>query len=298
MKIAQRDPNTVATIFSSEKVVREHPTKSLTPVELENYVSQAVWKFFNHSRQEASKRLGVGEMDLVTTDVRVVGIKIDGHQVINPIGFTGRELEITLSVSMSKEAPSNGETHIEGGAVRAYMIAMLDGVERAYYVESQEGLTTIFVVDRGSVNHVSNFDWGRKDVVFHLQDHFDLDEEHVWPVCEKYTKGEMSDALGRKFDKTFFESFNGLVNAVAMIVRNDGGLKQDAIPPIYINTHFSVPSKLYSKRFNFDAKKRVCFQGVEKDLDIDEFLSDSSDSIYEELNEIARRRIKWATPKK
>lgn len=298
MKIAQKDPKTTATIFSSEKVIRDHPTKALTPVELENYVSQAVWKFFNHSRSVAASRLEVGEMDLITTDVRVIGIKIDGHQVINPIGFTGRELEITLSVSMSKDVPSNGETHIEGGAVRAYMIAMLQGLEKAYYIESQEGLTTVFVVDRGSVKHISSFDWGRKDVLFHMQDHFDLDEEHIWPVYRKYSTGEMSGSLSKRFDKAFFESFNGLVNAVAMIIRNDGALKKDPVPPVYINAHFDLPDKVFKKRFNFDTKKPLRLQKIEENLDVEGFLGDSSDSIYEDLNEIARRRIKWATPKK
>ena len=174
MKIKELDPGTVATIFSSVKVVRDHPAKVLTSLELENHVSQAAWKLFNQSRTVAAERLGIGEMELATTDVRVVGIRIDGHQVINPTGFTGRQLEIILSVSMSKEELLDQGVPIEGGAVRAYMVADLNGLEKAYYIESNEGLTTVFSMDGGSVKHLSSFDWGRRDLISRIVEVFGI----------------------------------------------------------------------------------------------------------------------------
>jgi hypothetical protein len=296
MKIRELDSKSVATMFSSVRVLRDHPTKVLTPIELENYVSQAAWKFFSQSRTIAAERLGVGEMDLITTDVRVVGIKIDGHQVINPTGFTGRQLELILSVSMSKEGTSDQAIPIEGGAVRAHMIANLKDLERAYYIESDEGLTTVFSMDNGSVRHLSSFDWGRKDIASRIVDTFGIEEEFIWPVYVKYVEGNISEGLLRRFDKVFFDSFTGLVNATSMIIRNEGALKRKEIPPIYINAPFGLPDKVFRKRFSFDTNKHVCLQRVEEDLDIESFLDNSSNNIYEDLNELARRRIKWATP--
>jgi len=284
-------------MFSSVKVVRDHPTKALTPVELENYVSQAAWKFFNQSRTTASQRLEVGEMELSTTDVRVVGIKIDGHQVINPIGFTGRHLEIILSVSMSKETMPGQHVPVEGGAVRAYMVSALEGVSKAYYIEPGEEVTTVFAMDNGSVRHISSFDWGRRDVVSLIEEVFELQEEHVWPIYNRYAQGDISDNLAKKFDKVFFESLMGLINAISMIVRNEGIMKKGDAPPVYIRAQFDLPDKIFRKRFSFNTKKSLSLQKVESNLDIEDFLSEGMSDIYEELNEIARRRIKWATPK-
>src|SRR3989338_11055994 len=114
MKISDLGPDKAVTIFSTVKITREHPTQALTPIDLENHISQAVWKFYNDCRSEAADKLGKSEMDLAMTDVRVVGVKIDGHQVINPIGFTGRELEIKLCISMTGEGVT-GMLGVGGG---------------------------------------------------------------------------------------------------------------------------------------------------------------------------------------
>jgi len=296
MRIKEADPRLVVTMFSSVKVVRDHPTKALTPVELENYVSQAAWKFFNQSRATAAQRLEAGEMELDTTDVRVVGIKIDGHQVINPTGFTGRQLEIVLSVSMSREKFSTQEAPVEGAAVRAYMMLALDGSSKAYYIEVGEELTTVFAMDDGSIRHISSFDWGRKDIISLIEDSFEIEERYIWPVYERYAQAQMSEKLSRKFDKVFFDSLMSFENALSMIVRNEGILKKLDNPPVYVHAHFDLPDKIFRKRFNFDTKKHLTLQKVEEKLDIEEFLTEGMNEIHEELNEVARRRIKWATP--
>src|SRR3989344_4961945 len=136
MKITDFSPGKAVTIFSTVKITREHPTQALTPVDLENHISQAVWKFYNDCRSEAADKLGKSEMDLVMTDARVVGVKIDGHQVINPSGFTGRELEIKLCISMAGEK-NNESVGVEGGSIRAHILSHSEDIDHGYYIDTQ-----------------------------------------------------------------------------------------------------------------------------------------------------------------
>ena len=99
-EILDLDSRSAATIFSFIKIPRDNPREELGMVELENCLSQAIWKMFDGIRERISERLNVDGADLLLTDARVIGIKVDGHQIINPSGFTGKELEILLSVTM------------------------------------------------------------------------------------------------------------------------------------------------------------------------------------------------------
>lgn len=296
MKVADLDPQSAVTVFSAVKSIREHPTRALTPVDLENAISQAVWKFYNECRREASDRLGVGEMDLEVTDARVVGIKIDGHQVINPSGFTGRELEVKLSISMArKDGPDVSGTPVEGGSFRAFILSELEDVGRGFYVETDNYSSHLFTIKDGHVSHHNSFDWGRDHLDRALREALDLDNEAAYAIYEKYVRGEVSSKVDRLIKKTFLNSFTEFLNALSMNLRNEGAWKQQGGPVVYLNIGFVVPETIYRKSFNF-GKKKLRFQEPPSELSVEDFLTDTIHGIYEDLNELAWRRIKWATP--
>ncbi|MEX2054456.1 MAG: hypothetical protein WD883_02860 [Candidatus Colwellbacteria bacterium] len=295
MKILDLEPNRAVTIFSTVKIVRDHPTKALTPVDLENHISQAVWRFYNECREEAADRLGKGEMDLVLSDVRIVGVKIDGHQVINPSGFTGRELEVKLCISMTAEQTSAQEMMVEGGSVRAHILSNEDDLDKAYYVEIGERRSHIFLIDENKIGYLNGFDWGREHIDRAIRERLDLDLDASYRIYEKFSTGEVSDKMHRFVGKAFWDTFNGFMNALLMNIRNDGALKFKEVPPVYINAQFSLPEQVFRKHYDF-GKKKFRLQEPSVELDLNLFLKDGIHGIYEELNQLARRRIKWATP--
>ncbi|MFH1694351.1 MAG: hypothetical protein ABH880_01170 [Patescibacteria group bacterium] len=296
MKILELNSDQAVTIFSSVKIVREHPTRALTNIDLENYISQAVWKFFDKHRGEASERLSVGEMDLVLSDVRILGVKIDGHQVINPSGFTGREFEIGLSLTVvRKDADDDSVYMVEGGSMRAYMLSRLLNLRKAFYIESDENKTNIFSIDGGDVHHFSSFDWGGEGVVSAIEEVLDIEKDVARNIYHKYALGDVSDRFNRRIDKPFYTNFTPFVNGALMNVRNAGGMKTNESPLIYFNPHFSVPAGVYRRHFVF-GKHKLRFLRPEADLDIEEFMNENIHGVYEELNELAKRRIKWLMP--
>ena len=294
MKITDFSPGKAVTIFSTVKITREHPTQALTPVDLENHISQAVWKFYNDCRSEAADKLGKSEMDLAMTDVRVVGVKIDGHQVINPIGFTGRELEIKLCISMTGEKAGEN-VGVEGGSIRAHMLSHEEGIENGYYIEIDDSQSHIFSITNQRIAHLNSFDWGRLNLDKAVREKLDLDSKVAYLIYDQYAGGKVSEKMDRFLGRIFWGSFGEFINALSMNVRNEGALKLKEVPPVYIRSSFSLPEQVFRKRYPL-GKKNISLKRAPSRLDIEGFLEDGIHGMYEDLNELARRRIKWATP--
>ncbi|PIR97842.1 MAG: hypothetical protein COT89_02110 [Candidatus Colwellbacteria bacterium CG10_big_fil_rev_8_21_14_0_10_42_22] len=297
MKILELSSSEAVTIFSSVKIVREYPTRALTNIDLENYISQAVWKFFDKCRSEAAERLSVGEMELVLSDVRILGVKIDGHRVINPIGFTGRELEISLSLTVIGKGESDENVYmVEGASMRAYILSRLLNLDRAFYVESDQNKTGIYYINGSDIRYFSGFDWGGEHAVSALQEILEIDGDVLERVYRKYARGDVSERLDRRIGKPFYTNFGILVNGTLMNVRNAGAMRGKTPPIIYFNPLFPVPEGVYRKNFTF-GRHKLRFQKPEDELDIETFMKDNIHGVYEDLNDLARRRISWLTPK-
>jgi hypothetical protein len=72
--------------------------------ELENLIAQAMGKIFNQCRSEAAKRLAIHEIDTVLVGAKARNFKIDGHLVVNPVGFTGKKISLLLELTFTGRA--------------------------------------------------------------------------------------------------------------------------------------------------------------------------------------------------
>ncbi|GEM_PF-1879922 len=77
-------------------------------VELENLLAQAVGKVFNQCRGAAAKELGSDELHVMIARSRVLDFKIDGHRVVNPLGFTGEKIEAVLELTLTTREVVDG----------------------------------------------------------------------------------------------------------------------------------------------------------------------------------------------
>lgn len=77
---------------------REYRDQPLGALELENLLSQAIGKVFNQCREKAGKELGLADIDVVLANSRVVRFKVDGHGVLNPLGFRGEKIEAMMEL--------------------------------------------------------------------------------------------------------------------------------------------------------------------------------------------------------
>ena len=73
----------------------------VTLSELENLIAQAMAKIFTQCRSEAAKRLGVDDIHTILVGAKTDRFRIDGHAVMNPIGFTGKKISLLLELTFT-----------------------------------------------------------------------------------------------------------------------------------------------------------------------------------------------------
>lgn len=101
--IVSAHPSLVTTISLPLELKRE-PNISRSPltlIELENLLSQAIGRMFNQRRAEASLALGLGELDTILVNAKVGNFKVDGHFVLNPVGFGGNAVDAVLELTFT-----------------------------------------------------------------------------------------------------------------------------------------------------------------------------------------------------
>lgn len=101
--VVSADPSFASTVSMPVKLEREAGmTRSpLSSIELENLLAQMSAKLFTQVRGEASRELGIDELDTILIDNRVSNFKIDGHHVLNPIDFKAKRLEALLELTLT-----------------------------------------------------------------------------------------------------------------------------------------------------------------------------------------------------
>ncbi len=74
----------------------------ITLIELENLIAQAMAKIFTQCRSESAKRLAVDDIHTILVGAKTNRFRIDGHAVMNPIGFTGRKISLLLELTFTR----------------------------------------------------------------------------------------------------------------------------------------------------------------------------------------------------
>lgn len=295
-EIIELDPEEAATLFSAVQIVRETPHVELGMAELENQISEAIWQLFDRARGEAALRFGVNEVDVLLTDARIMGVKIDGHQVLNPHGFNGKTLELSLVITMVKRESFVPSAYLlEGGSVRAYLLAKKHGVDRALYFEVAPSRTAMYVVEPSKISYADGFKWGTGHAVGSVVDELEVSEPAAEEIYRRYVTGEVSPHVKKKLDDVFFGAFSDFVRGAASGIESvmQGGSRK--LPPLYLQSLSPIPNDVHERRFAL-GKRRVSFQKAEGIGDLADFLKDEVHSTYAELNQLASRRIRWLMP--
>ncbi len=96
-------PAFINTLFCGLTVERDKDLigKEITLPEIENLFSRSLGKLFNEYRKDAASRMGLPEIDTILVGVKTNNFKVDGHLVLNPIGFKGKTVEAGLELTFT-----------------------------------------------------------------------------------------------------------------------------------------------------------------------------------------------------
>ncbi len=170
---------------------RDSSDKKIDLKELKEVVDQVQKKTFDKARSALAWETGYSEIDVRLVNSAIVEVRIDGYKVINPIGFQGRDMSISIFnafapvVHLGALQTIAEELNLDLLAITAepYAVARCVGLEElndfsSIFVDIGGGTTDIAVVRNGGVEGTRMFAIGGR----------------------VFTKS-IADALGKNFDE-------------------------------------------------------------------------------------------------
>jgi len=194
---------------------RREPNTKIDLSELKNIVHKIQWKAFDKVRSDLAFETGYNEIDVKLVNAAIVDVQIDSYKVSNPIGFQGKDVDVSIFnafaplVHFGALQTIAAELNKELMAITAepYAVARCVGDENsnnfsAVFVDIGGGTTDIAVVRNGSVDGTRMFTLGGRTFTKRLAQSLNISFEEAENVKLAYS----SDKLEKQSHKIVREA--------------------------------------------------------------------------------------------
>ena len=302
--IAACDPELAFKVFIPLSIKREEQAEPLEKTELENLLAQAIGRVFNHHRREASLVLGADELDTILADSNVSGFEVDGHRVMNPIGFKPKELNAVMEMtfasrrtfervkSVRKKADffftEKGQAQAAAanrmGAKRTDLL--LTGSKKSYFYPSGNS---------GTSYARREMKWSKESFVAEICRQWSLGETAAKDIYGYYVKEDVSPPLEKYFKKIFSRIVKDFVGHVNKLKTSHKVYIAGDVPLELLDRSMflELPVESFAAKSGFLIDKStfpVDFETYRQLAPFFEFYYDNSDS---DINSWLKRRLNW-----
>lgn len=151
----------------TQSYIRDNPGEEISEGEFSNIIQKVQQRNYEQIRRDFKKETGRSELDLHLLSGALQDIRIDGYQVVNPIGFKGREVSCGLFNSYTpKEHLELFEDIIH--SLRLELVSIVSGpysVFSSFYAHNTSDTDFILIDIGGSTTEISLIRKGRLDDV-------------------------------------------------------------------------------------------------------------------------------------
>ncbi|HVO28628.1 MAG TPA: hypothetical protein VMT81_01445 [Candidatus Paceibacterota bacterium] len=246
--IVSADPSLATTMPIPLELSRERARwkEEITLDELENLIAQAMAKIFTQCRSEAAKRLGIDDIHAIMVGAKAEQFRVDGHAVMNPIGFTGKKATFLLELTFtSRDLFENLKQYFNSPdefffveSPQAFLLA-LSRVRRlplGVLAPNGDRGTSLFIfqnVDGGHpVLYREAVGWSFDQIFRSIEDAFGVTRRTAKDLYHAYRNGELSETAARHFRKTLQPALDALLADVE---------KAKVAGPVYFDTPYPIP---------------------------------------------------------
>lgn len=315
------DSHLATTIHSSVVLVRDKYKELIDEPELDNLISQAIWKFFDRHRSKVANKMNATDLDIVLSDVRIRGIKLDSHKVVNPVGFRAKTVEIQFSQTfllrsiveqLKKLLPAEQTVlTMENGTAWSNVLAK-SGPEKNFLLANLFGAkTTLFSSDESQNSYLDRFNWGEDDLNRSLSEDLSIAPETSRSIIERYVGGETSPLFKKRLEGLLVKELSTLARGL------NSALKRTDAKLVYLQPFFNLPP-IFTSSFKSQFDHPVNLQVLHLDLfgnnlGFDVKFKNNRDSRYafslvaalmewylspqeDKMSQLAKRRVRWLSP--
>ena len=303
------------TRYEIVSLMRENPTKSIDDADLENVISQAIWKTYEDGRRVAMGQLKLPETEILFADTNVYEVIIDGKKIINPLQHTGKHIDIYLSQTFVKRnffsriaralsQSVKAIVPIEGGVAATHLLGRMYEQSNFVLAKAMEQRTDLFLRTAGRASKTAFYDyftWGTKSFFASLGKQLAVTPFVARSILSQFVRGEVSLSLHQKLKGVLREETIVLLrglrhaseenksNTIFLDMPDFAGLPSEEIFPKIVQ---AIDIAAITNFFGFSVKAHSRFDFVTI-ASLLEFYFLPGENI---LNHLAKRRMRWLLP--
>lgn len=316
--ILSLDPKLATTIYSGVSLVRDNGKDPIDEGDLDNLISKAIWGFFDRHRSRVAAKMGTQDLDVILSDVQVSGIKLDGHRVVNPIGFQAKSIELQLSLTFTVRDLINRLKNIlpkeniifvsEDGSAWSHLLSTISESDKFVLANIFPGEITFFSANGNALGYLDRLEWGKINLTNALMSQLDVDQSTAERIWHCYLVNNASSGFIKKLEGLISDELQFLVRGLEQALDRVGAKylyinSFFTLPPIIFTNYFKnkfsrsvrlthIHNELVSQKFNHELKLKEGF-AYNAVTTLTGILIDALDARSENVNKMARRRIRW-----
>ncbi len=301
------------TLHTTVSILRNFKDSPITLAELEDLIAQGLWKIFDRDREKLASLLDLAPLEVAILDARILGFKLDGYRLIQPIGFSARTVELELSLTAASKEIVNGAQELESelapvlieeqSVVMANALAGLDAKD--FILAAIFDYQTELVIKRGHwLRYGDLINWGTQSLLTALQTELAISEPLAREILEKLKAREISLALERKLSQILLAElktiFYGIKNQPGLTAKEKIYLAflsplapPDKLAASVFRSATIVNKKFLSERGDF----QVQLEGSQNEQNYLSLMLSALAVIKQPLDKrvqiLLRRRVRW-----
>ncbi len=194
---------------------REKPDKKIDQKELSEVLDTVKKELSEKIHLDIAEEMGLNTDQVEDVDIKIVGSKLDGVRLENPIGFTGVKAEISVYSTYSPKIHINSLRELANRlgleiidiVVEPYAIARSvkgshDDAFSGIFIDIGGGTTDIALVQKGVVMGTKMFAFGGKVFTKRLMKDFNIEMQEAEQLKLDYSNQKLSDVKSKKVKKS------------------------------------------------------------------------------------------------
>lgn len=282
--------------------------------EVENMIAQAMGKIFNQCRSEAAQRLGIHEIDTIMVGAKARNLSVDGHRVVNPVGFTGKKISLLLELTFTgrvlfedlKQFFNAPEDFFfaESAQVRLTSLARARKLPLNLIVDEGPRGASLYVLQKTKHGHPvlyrEKMQWSFNVLFTRIAAELGIGENAAREIYRAYLDGAMSESAARAFKKVINPAVEQFLKEVGK-GKLGGFVYVDAahdlpfpLPHRHGGTTFEAfPLVEILQQLGFADRTGDCGTDAEVSRYLLPFLEAYFDKSNSDINRKLRRRLHW-----